>query len=177
MNIPFPWLVFDVESVGLFGDPFAVGWVIIDKDGKEIQSDWKGCSYRKVSGTKKDFEWCFLNIPKEVRMGNMNTTLQRKNDILDIYYHFGAILTIHGPRCSIISDCPFPVESKFLLNVEKYNSNFISPYPLYDVATALAVLGKDPTANYPRRANEPLHHPLGDARQSARILYETIKSS
>jgi hypothetical protein len=45
-----------------------------------------------------------------------------------------------------------------------------SPYPVLDVATALAVRGLNPLGTYVRlEAEKPAHNPLCDARQSARI--------
>ena len=51
------------------------------------------------------------------------------------------------------------------------------PYPLHDLASVLLALGADALAVAERRPNElPAHHPLMDARQSARQLVECLKT-
>lgn len=110
MNIPFPWFVFDVESVGLFGDPFAVGWVVIDKDGQELESYWFGFDYNKVhGGSIEAFDWCENNIPPHILKGTSKS-------INFVYEDFARNLGYWQKKgASIISDVPFPVESNFLL--------------------------------------------------------------
>ncbi len=175
LNIPFPWFVFDVESLGLFGYPFAVGWCVVDKDGKELDSSWLGCSIESVrdkSNPLSDIEsynWCKENIPEEVLKGNV---AQR-----DMYKYFKRNLSYWQAKgCSVICDCPFPVEAKFLRRlIKRFNDIdgdiLTSPYPLYDVASILAAHGKDPLKEYPRLGNEIKHHPLWDSVVSAKQLY------
>jgi hypothetical protein len=51
------------------------------------------------------------------------------------------------------------------------------PYPLVDVASVRLAAGLDPLGAYDRTAGElPVHNPLADARQSARLLLEALKS-
>src|SRR4051794_14723892 len=33
-----PWVVLDVESVGLHGEGYAAGWVVVDAAGKELEA-------------------------------------------------------------------------------------------------------------------------------------------
>ncbi len=170
--IPFPWFVFDVESVGLFGDPFAVGWCRIDEDGTISREWWTGVPIKSVSGKMESFVWCGENIPAEVLIGTVE-------NVLDVCSHFDrALREAINDGCSILCDCPFPVESNFLLQVQKlYPVYFKSPYPLYDIASVIASLGKDPLGEYPRRPEEIKHHPMWDAIQSGRTLFEFIKGS
>lgn len=39
-------MVFDVESNGLHGEGFAVGWVIVDDEGQVIKSGYEACEPR-----------------------------------------------------------------------------------------------------------------------------------
>jgi hypothetical protein len=80
----------------------------------------------------------------------------------------------------LAADCPYPVESKFLLECvadsHLRQRTDGSPYPLLDVASVLVAAGKDPTAQYDRLPDEvPLHNPVADARQSARLLMEALR--
>lgn len=174
MNIPFPWLVFDVESVGLYGDPFAVGYVLMDENGEVIRKRWHGANLEKLPGfmfnSIEDIEWCWSYIPQCIKDGNCSLD--------EMYSSFVTLLSSAiKQKYSIIADCPFPVETNFLRNCKLRDRTYISPYPLYDIASILAALGRNPLEEYPREEGETKHHPMWDAHQSARILYETIKSS
>ena len=52
------------------------------------------------------------------------------------------------------------------------------PRPLHDVATARAAAGFNPLATEPRLPGEDRpHHPMADARQSARLFIEALTAT
>jgi hypothetical protein len=55
-------MVFDVESVGLHGEAWAVGFVILD-GGKFVSEAWSHCSPDEASGTDEGREWVKENCP------------------------------------------------------------------------------------------------------------------
>lgn len=71
----------------------------------------------------------------------------------------------------------YPVETNFLslcLNANDSREGF-NPYPLVDISSLRLAAGLDPLATEARQDDElPRHHPLMDARQSARLLFEAI---
>ena len=55
-------MVFDVESIGLHGEGYAVGYVVI-VDGKEVEADMFACPGSMAEGVDSDRLWVYGNIP------------------------------------------------------------------------------------------------------------------
>jgi len=76
------------------------------------------------------------------------------------------------------ADCSWPVEARFLARCVENDFDkreWEGPYPLHEIATVLLLAGKNPSEKFPRQENElPEHNPLNDARQSARLLLQSI---
>jgi hypothetical protein len=164
------FLVFDIESIGLFGDPFAVGWVVIDNRGNELESGYFAVNPNEVNGADDDRKWCKENLP-ELDITHLSLS--------DLYNDFWALwLKWKELGAAMITDCGWPVEANFLtkciatgLTTRKWDG----PYPLFDLSSILLSKGKDPVGTFDRLHNElPKHHPLYDARQSARIFIENL---
>lgn len=162
------FMVFDVESIGLHGEGFAVGWVII-QDGQEVGSGRLTCPPAQASGTNLDRKWVDTNIPP------IPITHKHPQDIRDEFW-----LTWCATDCLLVADCPWPVEARFLAAcVDDDSSRYWGgPYPLIDVASVRLAVGMEPLATGLRLPNElPIHDPLADARQSARLLMEALAST
>lgn len=165
-------LVFDVESVGLYGEGFAVGGVVVRRsNGEELDRWLYHCPMNAAQGTWQDRAWCERHIvidepttaqtPKEVRAQMWAKLAQYKS--ADI---------------AVFADVPFPVEANFLLTAAGENNQAqpLEIYPLLDVATMLLADAVDPLRSQRRQPDEkPKHNPLADARQSARLLVRTLK--
>jgi hypothetical protein len=173
MNKEQLYMVFDVESVGLHGEGFAVGWVVVNGYDIEVQYGISWCQPVVTMGTSDSFEWILKNVPelpnsfmrsspKEVRTCFWEQWLCWKER--------GAIL---------VADCAWPVEARFLAAcVDDYltEREWQGPYPLHDLASVLMAAGKNPLDKFERKTDElPEHNPLADARQSARILCDALK--
>lgn len=161
------FLVFDVESIGLFGEGFAVGWTLIQaNDGKELSFGMYSCPPDRARGSLQDREWVAANCPKLKETHSHPCYMRRAfNDILD---------EILGGETWLAADVPWPVEASFLIEVTAHGT--LPPiYPLIDVASVRLAVGLDPLATESRLECElPVHDPLADARQSARLLMEAI---
>jgi hypothetical protein len=151
------WFVFDVESDGLHGEAFAYGFVVVDDTGAdvEITDAWVRehvvpANPRATCGTRR-----------EVRLKFWDAWVRWKER--------GAVM---------VADCAWPVEARFLAAcVDDYplGRPRDGPYPLHDVATMRLAAGLDPLATEGRLLNEmPIHNPLADARQSARLWLEAL---
>lgn len=164
------FMVFDVESVGLHGEGFAVGYVVVDKDTQgELNSGLFACPAKAVKkeGLGNDEEslvWLEENIP------GIPTNCTNARDVRN---KFWAAWETWKAQVVLVADCAWPVEARFLIDcirddpTRKWNG----PYPLVDLAGILIARGIDPTKSFDRLPNElPAHNPLNDARQSARIL-------
>lgn len=164
-------MVIDVESVGLHGEGFAVGWVVLDEQGKQISSDLLYAPAYAARGTVEDREWIEANVLPTLPEANCDTTWNVRQQ----FWAAWMALKAEGP-IQMWADCAWPVEANFLAACvadDPTKRNWEGPYPLHDVATLLRAAGLDPLATYPRLpSEEPAHNPLADARQSAHLLLE-----
>lgn len=164
------YFVFDVESVGLHGEAFAVGGGVYLENGA-VQ--WEFCFNVEPDGCNghaDDRKWVSENIPamvpthrhpKKMREAFWDQWLKAKQD--------GALMA---------ADVNWPVESRFLcacIDDDPVNRMWQGPYPLIDIASVRFAVGLDPLKTCSRMESEkPAHNPLADARQSARLLAEAI---
>jgi hypothetical protein len=177
------YMVFDVESVGLHGEGFAVGWTVVDETGKEESFGCAYCDHETAEGTPEDREWVKANValpsvptgksrdeegsilvwdrPYMVRLDFWNTW--------ELYQSHGALL---------VSDCAWPVETNFLEKgymERQWQHEGRGPYPLIDVSSVLLAIGENPVGTFDRLPHElPAHNPLNDARQSARVFIAAL---
>lgn len=161
------YLVFDVESAGLNGDGFAVGYCIVDDEsGMTLASDWRTAGIGAVACDSGNLMWLLENLPLEVTHPAPESVMTLDG----LREWFASIVETHKDCCPT-SDCGVPVESNFL------RACGLNPYPLHEVATALLLAGRDPVGTFERLPYElPKHHPMHDARQSGRILLECISA-
>jgi hypothetical protein len=172
VNLPPYFMVFDVESVGLHGEGFSVGYVVVSPEGEEIAVGFAQCSPDAARGDDDGRAWVKANIPidpaetcyespYEVRFAFWEEWLKCKE--------LGAVL---------VADCAWPVEARFLaacVDDDPVKRTWEGPYPLHDLASFRLAAGLDPLGANDRLPNElPAHDPLCDARQSARLLIEAL---
>ena len=166
------FMVFDVESVGLHGEGFSVGWVVIDRDGKRIASAQYACDPR-APGSDEDKTWIAANVPYPGQGYNCRVPRHVREEFWRAWAYAkkqGAIL---------VADCPWPVEANFLSAciADDPSRKWDGPYPFIDVASVRMAAGFDPLATCERLPNElPVHDPLRDAMQSARLLVEALRT-
>jgi hypothetical protein len=165
------YCVLDCESVGLHGETYAYGYALVTEGGETLESGYGACSSILAEGTPEDRTWIEKNIdpnlpeptvksPREVRSSFWKMWSRHKNN--------GVILA---------ADCPWPVEARFLLDCVRDDPTRTpdGPYPLIDVSSVLLASGKDPLGDYKRLEDElPVHNPLADAKQSARLFIEAL---
>lgn len=168
------FFVFDVESVGLYGSPFAVGWVVIQENGVQVEEGLLNCysgtgsgMWLETNGHPEDVQWVLDHVPV------MDLT---HRNIAPMMHDFWGVY-LRNKDCVFVADCPYPVEARFLNRL--FGDNRVrqqhSPYPLLDVGSIAFTAGLDPLKSFERHPTElPLHNPLCDARQSARIMIEAL---
>jgi len=161
---------FDVESIGLHGEPYAVGYVVNDPAGNELFAKSLAVFPHQAHGDADDREWVESNIPA---IPISHDTLEA---MLDEFWADWLLWKEKGAL--MFAECAWPVEARFLSMCAARNwpsQKWNGPYPLHDVASVMLAKGMDPMAAYPRLPNEePKHDPLADARQSARLLREAL---
>jgi hypothetical protein len=167
------FFVFDVESIGLHGEGFAVAGGIYDEKGKcvDLSEFCYSCPPGNAQGIQEDRDWVHANVPsieithdypKEVRFAFWKEWKKAKKA--------GAIM---------FAECGWPVEARFLckcIDDHDPSHRFDGPYPFHEISTVMACAGMDPMATYERIEGETsVHNPMCDVRQSARLLSIALK--
>lgn len=185
-------MVFDVESIGLHGEAFAVAWVVL-LDGKRVEEGWVACDPDQAAGTEEGRKWIMENV---IGSPGLDAPLEgappvnmvdRPTSVFNFFWSVWQHQKAQGAE--LWADCAWPVEARLLiravdymfppfrkLNMPEGTRDWEGPYPLLDISTLVLACGLDPTAEFDRRVDEkPTHHPLADARQSARKLLECLE--
>lgn len=166
------FMVFDVESIGLHGEGFAVGWVVVTREGQRLAEGVMACDPARCIGTEGNHRWVSDNVPRLVCAFNHPRALRTA---------FWAEWRRWADRgAQLVADCAWPVEARFLAACVDDDEvrEWQGPYPLHDLASVMLICGRNPLETAARLADElPAHHPLHDARQSARLLVECLKES
>ncbi len=158
---------FDVESIGLHGEGYAVGFVVCSATGTMLEEGVFSCDPICAEGTQSDRDWVARHVPtfahthaspREVRAAFWARWL--------FWREQGALM---------LSDCAWPVEARFLaacVDDIGETAHWSGPYPLLDVATIRHVMQTKFTFSevIKRRQDElPEHHPLSDAKYGLRL--------
>lgn len=174
MNRPKHYLVFDVESVGLHGEGFAVAGGVYNPDFDCIYEFAFHCPIDAAKGTDEDRKW----VKENVKISESSLEFPKPEDIRDQFWSEWVCLKIKHPDLVMAVECGWPVEGHFLNSCvsDKADSrNWHGPYPLHEIASIMLMANMDPMATYVRRPNElPAHEPLADSRLSARLLNEAM---
>lgn len=159
------FFVFDVESIGLYGEGFAVAGGVYLENGA-AQSEFQFCCPAEMAqGFQMDRQWVRKNVPV------MDIT---HRDPLGVRFDFWSEWE-RGKRfgAQMAAECLWPVEARFLTDCIRDDAQRLdsAPYPVHDISSIMLSAGMDPLATYERLPSElPAHNPLADARQSARLL-------
>ncbi len=163
--LPALFMVFDCESVGIHGETFAVGFVVIDVTGLVFASARYACPRNEATGGDEGREWVVAHCPTILADCETPRVVRAR--------FWQDWLTFKQRGAVLVADCAWPVEARFLaacVDDDPETRQWQGPYPVVDVASIRLAAGMDPVADYPRLPDEPHHDPLGDARQSARLL-------
>lgn len=169
---------FDAETIGLYGDPFAVSYVICDRNtGKELEKGYLSCPFENASGKDSDRAWVLKNVvphlPKET---NCNTP----DEVCETFYQTWMKTKEKYKEVIAIADCGYPVETSLFARAIRScveERKYTGPYPLHEVATALLLANMN-SDDYPRIENElPEHNPLNDAKYAARLFLTALKKA
>jgi hypothetical protein len=168
---PELFLVFDVESVGLHGEGFAWGGVVVDRRGKSFDYNRAWCPPDVATGTDAGRAWVTENWhPPDF------PPLDSPAQVRAIFWDWWQFWKSKG--ATLAADCAWPVEARFLaacVDDDPAAREWQGPYPLVDVSSVRMAAGLDPLGTVERMPDElPTHDPLCDARQSARLLVEAL---
>lgn len=174
MNTAQRFFVFDVESIGLHGEAFAVAGGITDGVGGLTHEFLFVCPPELAKGLPEDYRWVQANCPRFPDYNCVNVAEVRQK-----FWKMWHTAKEVFPDITMAVECGWPVEANFLrmcIDDLPDDERFSGPYPLHEIASFMLTAGMDPMATYDRLPDElPKHHPLKDARQSARLLFEASK--
>lgn len=166
------YMVFDVESVGLHGEAFAVGWVVVRRDGSHVASAEYGCDPASARGDADDLAWVREHCQTQRNVPAENGPYWVRERFWEAWEYArkrGALLA---------ADVAWPVEANFLsacIADKPEERKWCGPYPLVDISSVRLAAGFDPTKTEARHNGElPEHNPLADARQSSRLLLTAL---
>lgn len=163
------YVVFDVESVGLLGEGFAVGAVVVDRSGLRLEEFEAWAPPVWAKGKDEDQLWVRRYVTPCLSCDS--TQVESLREVRRQFWAFWVRWKAAG--AILVADCPFPVEAKFILKCLKENTLMQiedSPYPLLDVNTLVVTRAVGVECDQSRMRDElPAHNPLCDARQSARL--------
>lgn len=165
------YFVFDVESIGLHGEAFAVGGGVYLENGAAQWEFRFATDAASCSGTVEDRKWVNEHVPV------IEITHRSARQMRDAFWDQWLKAKAEGALMAV--ECGWPVEARFLaqcIDDDAEARKWSGPYPLHEIASYLAASGRDPMATYERLPSEnPAHDPLADARQSARLLAESLE--
>lgn len=164
------FFVFDVESVGLHGEAFAVAGGVYSEDG-QVDWEFRFAAPRELAwGEDSDREWINQNVPPMV--ATHPTLIEMRNAFWAEWEKAKA------QGATMAAECLWPVEGGFVQQCVRDNLSerkWGGPYPFLEISSVLLAAGMDPMAEYERHSEElPKHDPTADARQSARLLSDAL---
>lgn len=169
--LPEKFISLDVESIGLHGQAFAYGYVVIDRDGNVLEDRIVACPRETAAGDIVSRKWVDENVP------HIEPVVETPEDVLNDFWE--QWIRLKEEDAALVGDCIWPVETNFLsacVKLDPENRSFSGPYPMFDLPSVLMTLGQNPLGTFERLPEElPAHQPLNDARQSARILSIALK--
>jgi hypothetical protein len=169
MHIPKLFFIIDVESVGLHGDAFAVGGGVFMPNGSALWEFRYACPINECEGVESDRQWVKDNCPP------IEATYQIPRSLRDAFWAVWQKAKSEG--ATMAADCLWPVEGRFVakcIDDDPESRRWEGPYPFMEISSVLMASGMDPLGQYDRSESEPKHDPLGDARQSARMLANAL---
>ncbi len=166
------YFVIDVESVGLHGEAFAVAGGVYLENGAAQKEFCYSCPLEEAKGLESDRVWVKGNVPL------IPVTHRTTAGVRSAFWGEWQEAVAAYPEIVMAAECGWPVEARFLsacVGDDPELRMWKGPYPLHEIASFMAAAGMNPMAKYDRTPSEmPEHYPLGDARQSARLLSEAL---
>lgn len=161
---------FDAEPEGLYGQPFAIGAVVLE-EGKDLITfgGW-------VEPDNNDDDWVKARLPAVLR-DNL-TRFSSRDDLKNEFWKFW-LKSKDDAICVV--DWGHPVESGLMRNcveIDKLSRQFLGPAPLHEVSTALLCAGIDPDIdriNFSGIQGLIKHNPIHDALASATCFRIALK--
>lgn len=155
--------VYDVESIGLYGESFAVAFEVFD-EYEVHEKKCYACQPERAKGTAIDHEWVKANIPK------LPCNAADPNHMRELFW----IKLQHwiGQGANVWAHHVWPVDSKIISECiadNPFKRQWQGPSPIHEICTISEIAFN--TEWPPRLSSElPSHDPRKDVAYSARVL-------
>ena len=162
-----PFFVFDVESIGLHGQAFAVGGGVYISGAAQSEFCFS-CPTNEADGDEDDRRWIAENVPV------IEVTHRGHLPLVEAFWEKWQEAKNLYSNIQMAGECFWPVESNLLSACVRQNREerkWQGPYPFHEISSIMLAAGMDIMKTYERTPSEtPAHNPLTDARLSARLL-------
>jgi hypothetical protein len=74
---------FDTETVGLYGKPFAISYVIFNYNGEELESGYISCPIENAKGEPSNRKWILKNVVPHLPK---NTNCNTPQELCEMFY-------------------------------------------------------------------------------------------
>lgn len=146
---------------------------LYDSTGRALEEFTFATHRCHVEGPMDDRDWVTANVPE------IAVTDGFQDDIHHSFFDFWIKAKAEYGDVVMAAECAWPVETHFLstaVRMSRKERKWEGPYPLHEISSFMEAAGMDPMAVYERLPEEePKHHPLGDARQSMRLLLTALR--
>lgn len=164
----------DAESDGLYGIPFAIG-AIVYNDGKEVAR-----YFGRIPNSEVSDRWVIDNVLPQLGPEDGDEYFVTHTHLIGMLSHFSDWWNDWKVGAEVICHMGVPVESSLfrLMNQAGFMGIFDGPYPLHEVATALLMVGQDPTSVDQYAKSNGIfvqgnpHNPLYDAEVAAKVYMQ-----
>ena len=117
------FFVFDVESVGLYGEGYAAAYVLIDRGGKVLAEDWFHCDPERAKGVgttctdpraakqeRADRAWYAEHVPALPMTSRLSTPAAVRTALWNAWMHYQD----NHPTLHAAAECAWPVDGALL---------------------------------------------------------------
>ena len=161
----------DVESVGLYGNPFAVAYVIYNNDGFIMDKHLEYCPIDTNNCLESDLKWIKENVLPHFK--DVNYTCDNVSELCNNFWNRWIDANKRYEIVVMIGDVIYPVETNFIsrcIQFDLKNRQFSGPYPFCDISSVENCIS-------PQRFKElkeyesnllkhyPEHNPMNDAER------------
>ncbi len=188
-------MIFDVESVGLYGEHFAVAYLLAEAN-RVLEEGLMLCNPETAMGDSVDLRWVEKNVfpwihamsldfpggghakvMTDPTTGALTHLCSDTGTLRKAFWHLWARERVR--ETELWADVTYPVEAGFLaacVRDDRTRRKFEGPYPLLDISTAVRLAGPRMSKLTRVPSELPEHHPLMDTRFSFRQLLTALSA-
>lgn len=105
----------DAETVGLYGEHFAIGWSLRSvATGEELDHGYEACPFYNANGDDDDREWISNNVLDKLPS---QTTINNPTELYEKFWDIWMKVKAEYNKIYCVADYGYSVETRLLLNV------------------------------------------------------------